>query len=50
MTHRKDLTRRYLGPFSHMRDPHKGLLFQTSFDIIQKVAREHKSQGREEHG
>jgi len=50
MTHRKELTRRYLGPFYHMRDPRKGLLFQTSFDIIQKMAREHKPQGREQHG
>jgi len=50
MTHRKELIRRYLGLFSHMRDPHKGLLSQTTFDIIQKMAREHKPQGREEHG
>jgi len=45
-----DLIRRYFGAFSHTRDPHKGLLFQTTFDIIQKMAREHKPQGRGEHG
>lgn len=39
MTHRKELTRRYFGAFSHMRDPLKGLLFQTTFDFIQKMPR-----------